>query len=263
MRNLHSLVQDACDRRGIEVAAYSDGWVLELKKNTEIHRIVGAQFDFNDQAAVAIACDKVAASVLFEQAGIPHIPHYLLQSIGAPTMNHELLSGMLQTAPVVIKPLKGSRGEFVSKVHTAEAAVDLLAQGHETAWAVSPFVDIAAEIRLIVLNGEVCVAYKKINPPIINELKVFNLNKGATAEQIKQENINPEYRKLAISAMHTIGLKFGAVDLVIPVDSSEVSVLEINAAFSLAHYQKTNTATAHEVAVLYDRVVAELFRAQD
>ena len=125
-------------------------------------------------------------------------------------------------------------------------------------WAISPYVEIERELRTVVVDGEIRLAFAKTDAVTMNGLKFFNLTKGAKAEPIDIADLPEDVRTKALAAVAVIGLRMAAVDLVV-TSAGHVSILEVNAAFSLMHYAQTNEATYQQVASLYDRLVADMF----
>lgn len=257
-RILLKLIERACQRHGVELNILSDGWLLELRKADQLHRIVGSNFDFNDQAAASIARDKVATSSLLAANEIKHVHHKLLRQHDVTTLDVQELHSILDAGGAVVKPLKGGSGNFVARADTIEAIEKLTKEPGIPAWAISPFVDIVREVRLVIFKDKVGLAYTKVKPVVSDNLKLFNLSKGAKAEPLPISDISDELSSLAIAAMRVVGLHLAAVDIVI-TSADQVFVLEVNAAFSLARYAKINEATYEQVASFYDQIVADMF----
>jgi glutathione synthase/RimK-type ligase-like ATP-grasp enzyme len=257
-RVLVELIRRASDARGVVMRTFSDGWVIELEKDGERHRIVGSNFDLNDQASAAIARDKVAASSLLAAAGISHVPHRLVRSRDTNVIDVAILESLHTSDDVVVKPLEGNSGEYVTRTSTTGSAEAIISSSAIAAWAASPFVDILQEARLVVVDGEVWLAYLKTEPVVYDGLKLFNLNKGAKAEPLDVASIPREWSTVVDRTMEVLGLRIAAVDIVV-TQNGDVRVLEVNAAFSMTHYAAKNEATFGEVASFYDRLIGYMF----
>ncbi|MBC7512461.1 ATP-grasp domain-containing protein [Candidatus Saccharibacteria bacterium] len=254
-----TFIRTACERQSIALTIRSDGWLLELEKNGLMHRILGTIFGFNSQVACAIADDKVAASVLLSEAGITNVPHFLLKSRANSQLDEARLRGMLNESDVVIKPLEGSHGHLVTRIKTIEDAHSIVSESGVESWAASPFVEVDHELRLVVVDGAVHLAHTKINPVLVNGLKLFNLSAGATASDVSLHEVPPLLARMATDAVRVLGLRTAAVDIAV-TDDGQPSVLEVNAAYSLTYYAGTNKAAYDETALFYDSLVADLFR---
>ena len=117
-RTIVETVRRAAERHGIAYTTYSDDWIIVLEKNGRRHIICGYAFGINTDAASSLADDKVATYQLLEAAGLPAIPHYLLSTVVDPGVDTSMLSALLsEHSDLVIKPLKGSRGDLVARLH--------------------------------------------------------------------------------------------------------------------------------------------------
>ena len=249
-------VRRACQAHGVELREYSDGWVLELTKNEQTHRVIATDFDLNSQAAAAIATDKVAASQLLAASHVPHVRHELFLARDGRGPRLHVLRAMLEHSPVILKPLTGRNGEGVVYV-TEESEARSAVEGSTGEWAISPYVRAEHEIRVVVLDGEVRLAHRK---QVIHTggLARFNLSRGAAASSLPLDELSEDVRRRAVDAARVLGLRLVAVDIL--KTKKGFLLLELNASFSLSRYAKTNAATADEVAAFYDNLIATIFQ---
>ena len=252
-----SMIEQACAVRGIALSKRSGDWVLELSRNGSSSRIVGAEFGFNDQSAVALAKDKVATTAVLENVGLRHVPHLLVRSRGDTTYRHDVLDALLRNGRGVLKPLLGGSGNLVQLVETEDEAVSVMRASQDQGWAISPHIDAEYELRVVILDDEILLAHKKTNPVVVSGLKLFNLSKGALAEVIEVEDVEEHIAELALTAASALRLRLAAVDVL--VGESGVTILEVNAAFSLTHFAKTNPAAYKQAAGVYDRLIDAMF----
>jgi len=219
---------------------FSDGWVGRLQKGDKTAFILGYYIDCNTQAASMIAIDKVATYLLLQDASVPAVPHYLIRSEAMSDFDIDYLRRLFAEHPeLVLKPLKGNRGKLVALYIDADTAIATISSHYENAWAASPYVAVQCEIRVVVFDGAVMLAYEKTNPSLIDGLAIFNLEHGSIPQDISLADMPEEWCTLACAAMAAIGLKLGAVDIIID-DLGRVQVLEINSGFSLEHYAKSS-----------------------
>jgi glutathione synthase/RimK-type ligase-like ATP-grasp enzyme len=257
-RALIQAVREASAKLGIQHKLFSDDWIIQLQKNGTKRFIFAYGFDCNNQASSSIASDKVATYQLLEDASVPVIPHYLLKSVVMPEINKDLLEQLVsQYKSVVVKPLQGSRGAGVGKFEDAKDAIHFMEQV-EDVWACSPFVKIEREIRVVVFGDSVHLAYEKLEPQTINGLKMFNLNLGAKSKALDVQELSDDIQKIAVDSMQSIGLNFGAVDIVID-ENKQIKTLEINSGFSLEHYAATSATNRQQVVALYEHVIQAMF----
>lgn len=252
------MLEQACLVRDVKMSVSSDGWVVTLNKGERKAHIVGAEFGFNDQAAAALAKDKVATSTVLTEAAIDHVEHRLIKSRGEAAFDRATVDTMLEAGPCVLKPLLGGAGHLVSRVDSTEHVARLVSGSDTSAWALSPLIDAEYELRVIILDGQVQLVHKKINPVVRGGLKYFNLSKGATARLSSEANMDRFVIDLARASAAALNLRLAAIDILVSADGSS-RVLEANAAFSLVHFAKTNPAAYEQAAGVYDRLVTALF----
>lgn len=255
-RLLERLISKACVRHDVELRILSDGWLFEMQKNGRVHRVLGTDFGLNTQVSAAIAKDKVATSIVLERAGIRQVKHELLSTHGR-HIDESTLSGAITQWPVVLKPLEGSHGMNVSRVGSATQILDIISNV-ESAWALSPYVDVQSEVRLVVVDGDIRLAHLKQDPVMRNGLKLFNLHAGATAIPLSVSELPVDTVRLAQSAMAALDLRMAAVDIV-TTSSGERFVLEVNAAFSLNRFAATSNRAYAMTADFYDELVGRMF----
>jgi glutathione synthase/RimK-type ligase-like ATP-grasp enzyme len=255
---LSEAVQKFCQEQGISYSVFSDNWVMRLGEGRDTHFVIGTALGCNNQASAAIATDKVAAYQLLADAGVPAVAHYLVKSTPDIGLNAVALQELLdEHGSLVLKPLKGGRGSHVGKFETTTAIQDFAQANPEDAWTVSPYIDIQRELRLVVLDGAVLLAYEKSEPPVINNLRMYNLNLGATPKDVDLAGLDSALKSIAARSLTALGLRLGAVDIVIDADGN-AKVLEINTSFSLEHYAATSQQRRQAVVAMYMSVLKSL-----
>ena len=256
-RFLPELVASAAAARGVACTSMSDGWVLRLARAEDVRWVVGYQFDLNTAAASALVQDKVAAHLALQQAGIASVPHVLIRSVP-----HEPIAvGQLEhlfPAQLVIKPLDGTGGRQVRRVASAEEAAMIIGESDEVAWAASPFYEIAAEYRVIVLDGQVLLAYEKTRPVDMHGMKFFNLGLGAVAAEIADTQVQEQAMEIAHEVCGQLGLRLAAVDIV-RLSSGELLVLEVNDGIMMENYARQSPEYKDRVTRAYDAIVSVMF----
>lgn len=259
-RALIEALQNAHLKSSIEFKLFSDDWLIKLDKDDQTRFIFGYAFDINSQASAVIAADKVACYLLLADGKLAAVPHYLLSTVVKPEIDRDYLETLFKAnSSLVLKPTDGSRGDLVIKVGDPDELLKHTVMNTRIdSWTVSPHIEIKKEIRLVVLNGVVQLAYEKFDPPSINGLKMFNLNLGASVVGINIKNISEDVTALARDAIKSIGLTLGAVDVVFDADNAP-SILEINSGFSLEHFALNSEANRAEVVAFYELVISQLF----
>lgn len=252
-RILSHVVSQLCNELGIGFRTIDD-WIIELTKDGVTRRIVGYQFDINSAGAAAIAIDKVATYQLLTAHQVPAIEHYLVRP---GTLHYASYPPTLEGKPIVLKPLRGAGAHGLRLFSSPQAALGYIKSSDVPAWALSPYAQIERETRLIMLDGEILLAYDKI-PVIKNGLKLFNLGKGAEPQDTSAE---PSLIELAQAAQGATGLRLCAVDCV-TLDSGKQLVLEVNSGFMLEHYARSSPEHMNQAQDIYKRILTALFDIQ-
>lgn len=255
-RILPDAVRVACKRHSVTCQSFSEDWILRLSKNGSTQWIFGYKFDINRAAAGQLAQDKVGTYEVLAASKIPAVRHSLVRAVTNQPVDVPKLQMLFPDGDVVIKPLSGTGGRGVQRYADIQQAVEYIRNSSEPAWAVSPYLDIVSETRLIVLDGAVLLAYEKQQPEIINGLKFYNLSRGAKAATIDQPAEGLE--KLAVETCQALGLRLAAVDIV-QTARGEHMVLEVNDGFSMEYYVLQSQKNKNRVNALYDAVIAVMF----
>jgi glutathione synthase/RimK-type ligase-like ATP-grasp enzyme len=261
-RVLNLSIKAACKKYSINYKSYSDDWVIELEKNNTKHFIYFYEFDINNQVSALIANDKVAAYQILKSYNVAVVPHILLSSVVNPIIDLNILNkSIYEFQDLVLKPLKGSRGNNVYRLNENIESLNEIYNSDVISWVTSPFINIDYEIRLIIYKNKIVVAYKKMEPVLMNGLKMFNLNLGAKAVVLELLDIPLQIRKLAMEAINAIGLVLGAVDIIIS-NSGEALILEINSAFSLEHFALSSNIHRSLSFNFYTELIEDIFGSE-
>lgn len=177
-RRLVDVLRDVCGRRHIDLAPFCHEWVFELTYAGCTAHIFGYDFGLNSATAHLLAKDKAATSELLKSYRVPHVEHRLFL---APKYAHFVSSSsnwLDITAffeecdgNVVCKTAVGTGGDDVFHARSQlelEVAVHQLFQKHR-AICLSPYLDISYEYRIIVLNGEALLIFRKLTPGIVGD----------------------------------------------------------------------------------------------
>jgi glutathione synthase/RimK-type ligase-like ATP-grasp enzyme len=167
-----------CAERGIAIDVKSDGWLIVMQGCGKRACAFGYDIGLNSAVAHRIANDKAATAEVLAMAGVACVPHTLFLS---PEMNQyisqpgswEAMLRLLAANPqgLVVKPNEGTTGESVFLVKTKpalELAVSRIFASH-LGLAISPYVNIENEVRVVLLDGEAIVVYGKNRPSIVGD----------------------------------------------------------------------------------------------
>ncbi len=257
-RLLPEAIRTACKRQAVQLTTYSDEWVLRLQKNGKSVWFFGYKCDGNRAAASHIAQDKVATYEILQAAGVPAVRHLLVRSVANEPVQTEKLSTQFANLAVVIKPLNGTGGRGVDYYTDVHEALEFIQTSSEPAWAISPYLNIVAETRLIVIDSHVVLAYEKLQPQTEHGITFYNLSHGAQAVDIADGEIPEHSRDLALQACQELGLHMAAVDIV-QTNAGEQMVLEVNDGFSMEYYARQSAEHKKRAIKLYDIIVENLF----
>lgn len=303
-RVLTKIIRDIADRRKIAVDSMSDDWILALRSGGQTRRIFGYDFELNSCTAQLIAKDKSATSDSLERAGLPHIEHALfhhpdMRNYVPMAGNWPAMSAYAEKHQfdIVCKPNTGTGGSDVYRVGNQielEEVVNRLFSKHR-AIALSPFVDIHREYRLILLDGHCELAYYKTRPSICGDgtqtiadllasanletpddfwkrhrrhdvlpagqrLYVnwrHNLGQGSCPQILKGAEIAPELLHLAVQSAEAIGLRVGAVDIV--EAAGQLRVLEINSGIMMERLARLAPDGMNIARRIYDKIICAMF----
>ena len=220
-----------CRARGIACDVKSQGWLVIMQRDEHRHLAFGFDIGLNSAIAHRIANDKSATAEVLTHSGIACIPHTLFLSpkLGkhAPAAGaRESMIALLQAHPhgLVAKPNEGTSGRFVFKV-TCEAELDHATReifASHLSLAISPFVEIEEEVRVILLDGDARVVYSKER---ISDWR-HNLDFGARPILLELGEAREACVAMAVQAANAIGIRFASIDIVRVAGS--LKVLEIN-----------------------------------
>lgn len=242
------LIEAAAEEAGGEVQWVADGWIASLRKGDRSCRLVGSYFPLNDSAAAHLAEDKVATYIVLRQAGVPAVQHEMIPYFIAHDGQRidELISRV--GLPVVIKPATGKGGVDVHKADTPRAARSLVRGLLERyrSLAVSPFEDITAEYRVVVLDDVPLLIYKKLTGK--TEWR-HNIRLGARPVLEESAAIRAEVAELAKTTMRAIGGRFMSVDII--ATPGHYKVLEVNAGVMLNGFAAVDTAYRDMAVAVY------------
>ena len=254
-RILPEMVKAVCAAHDIRCTLVSNDWVARLEKADTVRWVFGYKFDVNGSAAASVAQDKVATYLVLREAGLACVPHILART-GLLDMitPQDAGAALANDRPVVIKPLTGTGGRGAERCDDIQTALAKIAANTEPAWALSPYLDLTSERRVIVLDGQVLLAYEKRNPIIQNGLKLYNLGKGAVADDIELDDAT---RAMALAACKALGLRLGAVDIV-TTSGGEQLVIEVNDGMMMESYARQSPQNARKAESIYEAIITSM-----
>lgn len=165
-----------CAEHGIALDIRAEGWLLVLDQPGRRHLIFGYDLGLNSAVAHRLASDKAATADLLTLSGLPTVPHafFIAPAFdGAAETPWPSMLDLLEAHPagLVVKPNEGTSGRFVTRVLRRDQLVDavkgLFATNANV--AISPFLDIEDEARVVLLDGAPLLVYRKERPSAIGD----------------------------------------------------------------------------------------------
>jgi glutathione synthase/RimK-type ligase-like ATP-grasp enzyme len=168
-----------------------------MQRGSERRFAFGYDLGLNSAISHRIANDKAATAEVLQMSGIACVAHTLFWS---PAMNEyipalkswQAMLGLLREHPrgIVVKPNAGTSGAQVFRV-TTEPELELAAHrifSSNLNLAISPYLEIEDEVRVVVLDELPLVAYSKRQPSIVGDGKTSLLELALAATPAQQRS---------------------------------------------------------------------------
>ncbi len=280
--NFSKIIKEICLEENIKLSYLSKDWIIALEKDQKCKIIAGYKFDLNAHGLGEVCDDKYALYELVKHFNLPVVEHHIIY---APNNNEDYAQGCNNinylkdlfkkyNESVVLKINNGTCGNgvyHITNLEDLEKYYYKLSSSHYSL-SLSPFLDITNEYRVIILQNNVELLYKKelpivygdgkstvkellmnfnyhyfkgYNKPnkdlILNENEhyidnwKFNLSGGARASLDIKETTKKEVLDIALLVSQKIGLKFGSIDI-IKDQNGKYYVLEINSGVMMDNF---------------------------
>ena len=170
--NFTKLILELLEEEGMKASLFSDGWIIQIAYQGKVRYIHGYQFGLNSAVSANICNDKSSCSEILTANQIPNVAHVCFMSpldmrYASPKGNWTALCSLLkQYGSIICKNNDGTGGEEVYHAHSQLELEHYSQRIFATcpSMAVCPFYPLEHEYRLILLDGEVYLAYEKIRP---------------------------------------------------------------------------------------------------
>ena len=189
-------IKKYCAAHGIGIEIRAQGWLIIMQRGARRHLAFGYDVGLNSAIAHRIANDKAATAEVLQACGVACVPHTLflnpkMNEYIPPQRSWEAMLALLRENPdgVVVKPNEGTSGDSVFKVST-EPDLELAVQrifSSSLGLAVSPYLDIENEVRLVLIDDHPLVVYRKQRPTIVGDGKhsLLELALAATPAELR------------------------------------------------------------------------------
>lgn len=256
---LKNILNEICAEEKIKCTSLSKGYILALEKNGKCRYISGSYIGNNSFTSKLLADDKYAMYEVLKNAGVPVIEYELVYD-----RNDKEISGILNKTKeyyrarhrhIVLKPNRGFFGRAVyniEKEEQIEPAFNEILKEADTIVA-NPFYDVKCEHRVIVLNGEVRLAFTKNKE---NSKWQFNIYDGA--KKIESAELEERLSALAKRAYDVIGANFVSVDI-FETKEGGLKVLEINGTVFMGKYFEQYQEEYEKVKNIYKDAILGMF----
>jgi len=294
------LLKNICDEENIKYKMLSEDYVMCLTKNGITKNIHGFKFPLNDHALGEIFDDKYAFYDLCKYLKLPIIEHSILfnpnSSLGKNTKNDIIKYFNKYKKDVVVKPNNGTTGIDVYHITTEEELVKVANKLFVNNFSISicPYYHIDNEYRLIVLDNEILLSFKKSKPIVVgNGIKTikelllelnhdyfknidltkynkvlnvgesfeynwqFNLSKGAIAEEITDKKLLSKLEKLAKDVVYKTGIRFASIDII--KCKNKLYVLEANSGVCISKACNFIDKDYSKTKEVYRKAIKKLF----
>jgi len=235
MPGAHRIFVDAitkfCTSRGIACEVRSQGWLIVMQSGDKRRFALGYDLGLNSAISHRIASDKAATSDILAMSDIPRIAHTqfsnpVLAEYTPASGLREAMQALLRQHPqgVVVKPNESTSGRLVFKVTTEAQLDDAMRKifASHLSLAVAPYVDIAEEVRVVLIDDTPLAVYAKLRGADWRH----NLDLGARPVLLPPGAAHDACVALAVRATQAIGIRFASIDVVRV--ANEWKVLEIN-----------------------------------
>lgn len=287
---LYKILCELGKENNFKVTGFSQNYIIEVKKNKDnVFYVYGNCFPLNNATSQKLCADKSALSQILQQNKIDCVKHKLFKhpsydkNSTFKNIKNELENN---SQGVVCKDNKGFCGNNVFLAKTNYQLKKAIKQifKNNLDLAISPFVNFEDEFRLIMLNNECKVCYKKIRPFVIgngkdnvktllgknfnnlnfkikksllktipkNNEKItlnwkHNLKLNSTPQVVTDKKLKQNLINFAKKVTTLLNLNFCSVDLII---DKKIKVLEVNSIVSMnsfANFNKDNYNKTKEV----------------
>ena len=244
--NFVSQISSAASIYNVRLSWLSNNYIAVLESGYGTKFIVGYYFPLNSAAASMAADDKVATAEILTYSGVPNVGQSLIRFKSTKGLTRQMRRVVdLFPFPMVVKPYRGTGGRDVTRIDSEEGLVATfidLRKRHQ-ALAVSSWLDIKNEYRVIVLHDRVQLMFEKVRT--IPQGRIIgitrsrpewrhNLRFGSVPVVKTAHDICTPLSMIALRAMRALGLNFASVDIV--ATSGGLAVLEINSGVCLEKF---------------------------
>jgi len=307
-RSIVKIVKEICLEGEIAYESFSYDWIFRLSRNDKVVHIFGYQFEKNSATAHLVCSDKCSTSDLLRLSKVSAIEHTFFMSpvdikyVGVAGNWIKLYELLNRHGKLVCKANEGTGGNGVylvsNQFELENAAHKIFSRSR--AMAVCPFYEIESEFRVVILDQEVKLVYRKNIPYLLGDgtstlrqLLVAHLQEHAdyllNCNILEEDNLTilDPGKRYYLNWKHNLGQ--GAAPVIVQdkelverlsdlalcavravnvqfasVDIVETSdqqlVLEINSGVMMEHFSQLSNANYQIAKRIYREAVESMFR---
>ena len=271
------ILVDICQELNIKYTFLSNDWVTKLERDNKVRYLTGNKFDLNGHAVGNILDDKYALYDVLNNLNIPVCRHSIIYA--SDNKNYYANNCKSQediinifneyNNDVIIKPNKGSMGigvyHITNELELLDKVKNLLVKNYSI--SICPFYKIKNEYRVIILDNQVKLIFKKINPIVVGDGKStlkelllkfnynyyidkdipniilkkneeyiydfhFNLSRGSIASTKIDNELKDKIINMALDASKKVGIRFASIDIIETMDRN-LLILEVNSGVTI------------------------------
>ena len=258
----NTIIEEICKELNIKYTYLSNKWIIKLDKLNKTKYIIGEKFDLNKYISAISIDDKNALYEILNNISIPSCIHNIIfNNISKKELTNIFIK---YNNDVVIKPNIGCSGIDVYRIKDKEELIKKTNQllKKYTSISICPYYNIKYEYRVIVLDNEVKLVFRKENAKIVGDGKSsikellikfnkyyfenkdlpetilkkdekytydwrFNLSKGSIASISIDDKLKDKLSKIAVDVTNELNIRFASVDI-IELNNNELLILEAN-----------------------------------
>ena len=300
------IIEQVCNENKIKYKLLSNDWIIMLEKDGKTRYICGYKFDLNGHGIGLITDDKFALYEVLKTKDIPVIEHKIVYNkdnhndYAMDCNTYEYVKDFFfkHNQNIVIKPNNGMCGYDIFNITDINEIDTILDKLFIKNFSISicPFYNIKHEYRVIMLDGESKLVYRKYLPIVIGDGKKtlrelllkfnndyfqgklqdskydrilakcekfqydwkFNLSQGAIAKRLEDEELYEKLTKIAKQVCRETNLKFASVDI-IETTNNDLLVLEANSGVMIEKYVDLNPDEYITAKEIYAVAIEKLF----
>ena len=306
-RTVVTLLREIAEENGFDYRTFSYDWVKAFTKNGVSMYVYGYNFPINPTSFTQIANDKACTSEVLTANDIPNVEHsyfmcpnniHYVKYLGIEGNWKQMIVLLEKHGKIICKPNSGTGGvglRIINDEGDLEKAVHEMFSSESTL-CICPYYNIENEYRVIILDGEVQLIFRKVRPHVIGngvdniaslcaksgkkadssmgidmsyiptDGEIFeigwkhNLGQGSSPEVLTDGETYDTVSKLALKTLSVLGGRFASVDCV-SIDG-KYRVLEVNSGVMMDNFSTASNDNYIKAKSIYKAAIDKFFEMQ-